>query len=61
MVEILGVWVLDVGFGAVGDVVLRVLDFCFVSAVICPSLLIGVTHVLSVRKDFIYMTTAFWA
>ena len=30
------------------------LDFCFVSAVLCPSLLIGVTSVLSVPKDFIY-------
>jgi hypothetical protein len=57
--------VYDVGFGAVGDVVLcfygeyaltllGMLDFCFVSAVICPSLLIGVTPVLSVPKDFIY-------
>jgi hypothetical protein len=55
------VWV----FGAVGDVVLLfhgeygltllgMLDFCFVSAVICPTLLIGVTPVLSVPKDFIY-------
>ena len=53
------------GFGAVGSVVLRfhgeygltlleMLDFCFVSAVICPSLLIGVTPVLSVPKYFIY-------
>jgi hypothetical protein len=32
-------------------------DTCFVSAVICPSLVIGVmTPVLSLRKDFI----AFW-
>ena len=30
------------------------LDLCFVSAVICPSLLIVVTPVLSVPKDFIY-------
>jgi hypothetical protein len=55
----------DVGFGAVGDVVLwfyggygltllGMLDFCFVSAVLCPSLLICVTSVLSVPKDFIY-------
>jgi hypothetical protein len=33
---------------------LGMLDFCFVSAVICPSLLIGVTSALSVPKDFIY-------
>ena len=55
------VWV----FGAVWDVfllfhgeygltLLGMLDFCFVSAVICPPLLIGVTPVLSVPKDFIY-------
>jgi hypothetical protein len=53
-----------VGFGAIGDVVLWfhgeyrltlfIEDGGFLSAVICPSLLIGVTPVLSVHKDFIY-------
>jgi hypothetical protein len=40
--------------GEYGLTLLGMLDFCFVSAVIYPSLLIGVTSVLSVSKDFIY-------
>jgi hypothetical protein len=40
--------------GDYGLTLLGMLDFCFVSAVIGPSLLIGVTSVLSVPKDFIY-------
>ena len=59
---VLRVWVLvqsgmlSYGFTVNTDwhCLLRMLDFCFVSAVICPSLIIGVTHVLSVCKDFIY-------
>ena len=41
-------------YGEYGLTLLGMLDFCFVSAVVCPSLLIGVISVLSVPKDFIY-------
>jgi len=58
-----------VGFGAFGDVVLWfhseyrltrfIEDVGFLFCVRCPSLLVGVTPLLSVRKGFIYDNSFF--
>jgi hypothetical protein len=49
------VWYIALWFhGEYRLTLLVMLDFCFASAVISPSLLIGVIPVFSVPKDYIY-------
>jgi hypothetical protein len=59
---VLMMWVLAQSgmYGEYGLTLLGMLDFCFVSAVICPSLLIGVTSILfCLYLRILYITASF--